>query len=131
MKTLFNAIRAAIFGAGFIFLWGWVALGVRGDIRYTRGGNAGAVRSAAQVCRHRALPIRAQSNVCRWFHRAFWLRAVRAVARDSGVHPAMASIGASLCDFVRRAASPGDVWRALRGVSPIGAPLVAPALPPR
>ncbi len=29
MKTLFNAIRAAIFGAGFIFLWGWVALGVR------------------------------------------------------------------------------------------------------
>jgi hypothetical protein len=29
MKTLFNAIRAAIFGAAFIFLWGWVALGVR------------------------------------------------------------------------------------------------------
>ena len=28
MKTLFNALRAAIFGAGFIFLWGWVALEV-------------------------------------------------------------------------------------------------------
>src|SRR5260370_32279556 len=29
MKTRFNALRAAIFSAGFIFLWGWVALGVR------------------------------------------------------------------------------------------------------
>src|SRR5260370_30237372 len=28
MKTLFNALRAAIFSAGFIFLWGWVALGL-------------------------------------------------------------------------------------------------------
>ena len=26
MKTLFLALRAAIFGAGFILLWGWVAL---------------------------------------------------------------------------------------------------------
>jgi protein-S-isoprenylcysteine O-methyltransferase Ste14 len=26
MKTLFVAFRAAIFGSGFIFLWGWVAL---------------------------------------------------------------------------------------------------------
>ena len=26
MKTLFIALRAAVFGAGFIFLWGWVAL---------------------------------------------------------------------------------------------------------
>ena len=26
MKTLFTALRATIFGAGFIFLWGWVAL---------------------------------------------------------------------------------------------------------
>lgn len=26
MKTLFIALRAAIFGAGFIFLWRWVAL---------------------------------------------------------------------------------------------------------
>ncbi len=26
MKTLFIALRAAIFGIGFIFLWGWVAL---------------------------------------------------------------------------------------------------------
>jgi protein-S-isoprenylcysteine O-methyltransferase Ste14 len=26
MKTLFVALRAAIFGTGFIFLWGWVAL---------------------------------------------------------------------------------------------------------
>lgn len=28
MKTLFIALRAAIFGTGFIFLWGWVALSV-------------------------------------------------------------------------------------------------------
>ncbi len=28
MKTLFIALRAAIFGSGFIFLWGWVALGL-------------------------------------------------------------------------------------------------------
>jgi len=28
MKTLFIALRAAIFGAGFIFLSGWVALGL-------------------------------------------------------------------------------------------------------
>ena len=26
MKTLFIALRAAIFGTGFIFLWGWVTL---------------------------------------------------------------------------------------------------------
>src|SRR4029077_17640742 len=26
MKTLFIALRTAIFGTGFIFLWGWVAL---------------------------------------------------------------------------------------------------------
>jgi protein-S-isoprenylcysteine O-methyltransferase Ste14 len=26
MKTLFIALRALLFGAGFIFLWGWVAL---------------------------------------------------------------------------------------------------------
>ena len=26
MRTLFIALRAAVFGAGFIFLWGWVAL---------------------------------------------------------------------------------------------------------
>jgi hypothetical protein len=26
MKTLFIAFRAAIFGTGFIFLWGWIAL---------------------------------------------------------------------------------------------------------
>ena len=26
MQTLFIALRAAIFGSGFIFLWGWVAL---------------------------------------------------------------------------------------------------------
>jgi hypothetical protein len=26
MKTLFIALRSAIFGTGFIFLWGWVAL---------------------------------------------------------------------------------------------------------
>ena len=28
MKTLFIALRATIFSAGFIFLWGWVALGL-------------------------------------------------------------------------------------------------------
>src|SRR5260370_394626 len=28
MKTLFIALRAAIFGTGFILLWGWVALGL-------------------------------------------------------------------------------------------------------
>jgi protein-S-isoprenylcysteine O-methyltransferase Ste14 len=28
MKTLFIALRATVFSAGFIFLWGWVALGV-------------------------------------------------------------------------------------------------------
>src|SRR5258708_8121699 len=28
MKTLFIALRAAIFGSGFIFLWGWVVLGL-------------------------------------------------------------------------------------------------------
>jgi hypothetical protein len=31
---LFIALRAAIFGAGFIFLWGWVALSLRN--RYDR-----------------------------------------------------------------------------------------------
>jgi protein-S-isoprenylcysteine O-methyltransferase Ste14 len=29
MKTLFIALRAAIFGTGFILLWGWVALGLQ------------------------------------------------------------------------------------------------------
>src|SRR5262249_44185966 len=29
MKTLFIAVRATIFGAGFVLLWGWVALGLR------------------------------------------------------------------------------------------------------
>ena len=28
MKTLFIALRAAIFGAGFILLWGWLAVGL-------------------------------------------------------------------------------------------------------
>jgi len=28
MKTLFIALRAAMFATGFIFLWGWVALGL-------------------------------------------------------------------------------------------------------
>ena len=37
MKTLFNAIRAAIFSAGFIFLWGWAALGVRRRYEGTLG----------------------------------------------------------------------------------------------
>src|SRR5260370_22434654 len=29
MRTLFNAIRTAAFMTGFVFLWGWLALGVR------------------------------------------------------------------------------------------------------
>jgi len=29
MKTLFITLRSAIFGTGFIFLWGWVALSLR------------------------------------------------------------------------------------------------------
>ncbi len=33
MKTIFIALRAAIFSAGFIVLWGWVALGLH---RWTR-----------------------------------------------------------------------------------------------
>ena len=37
MKTLFNALRAAIFGAGFISLWGWVALGVHRSYDDTLG----------------------------------------------------------------------------------------------
>lgn len=28
MKTLFVALRAAVFGTGFVLLWGWVALGL-------------------------------------------------------------------------------------------------------
>jgi protein-S-isoprenylcysteine O-methyltransferase Ste14 len=28
MRTLFTALRAVIFGAGFILLWGWIALGL-------------------------------------------------------------------------------------------------------
>jgi hypothetical protein len=161
MKTLFNAVRAAIFGAAFIFLWGWVALGVRsryddtlgfalagwtrglgavvmaaggilafarGDVRYPRGGNAGAVRSTAQVCCRRALQVRAQSNVYRRVHHAFWLRAVRAVGRHSGLYSAVASARSSLCYPLRRAAPSRDVWLAVRGVLPIGAPVAAAAL---
>src|SRR5260370_19792778 len=37
MKTLFIALRAAIFGAGFIFLWGWVALGLHHRYDITLG----------------------------------------------------------------------------------------------
>jgi protein-S-isoprenylcysteine O-methyltransferase Ste14 len=29
MKSLFVALRALVFASGFIFLWGWIALGVR------------------------------------------------------------------------------------------------------
>ena len=29
MRTLFNALRALIYVTGFVFFWGWVALGVR------------------------------------------------------------------------------------------------------
>jgi hypothetical protein len=29
MKTLFIAIRAILFGTGFVFLWGWVALSLQ------------------------------------------------------------------------------------------------------
>jgi protein-S-isoprenylcysteine O-methyltransferase Ste14 len=37
MKTLFIALRAAIFGTGFIFLWGWVALSLRNRYDITLG----------------------------------------------------------------------------------------------
>jgi protein-S-isoprenylcysteine O-methyltransferase Ste14 len=37
VKMLFNAVRAAIFGAAFIFLWGWVALGVHSRYDETLG----------------------------------------------------------------------------------------------
>jgi protein-S-isoprenylcysteine O-methyltransferase Ste14 len=37
MKTLFIALRAAIFGAGFIFLWGWVALSLHHRYNVTLG----------------------------------------------------------------------------------------------
>src|SRR5882724_729799 len=37
MKTLFIALRATIFGAGFIFLWGWVALTLRDRYDTTLG----------------------------------------------------------------------------------------------
>jgi protein-S-isoprenylcysteine O-methyltransferase Ste14 len=37
MKTLFVALRAAIFGAGFIFLWGWVAVSLHDRYDATLG----------------------------------------------------------------------------------------------
>ena len=37
MKTLFTAVRAAIYGAGFIFLWGWVALSLHHRYEATIG----------------------------------------------------------------------------------------------
>ena len=37
MKTAFTALRAIVFGTGFIFLWGWVALGVHHDYDKTLG----------------------------------------------------------------------------------------------
>src|SRR6266852_974568 len=45
------------------------------------------------------------------------------------VPSAVAAIGSSVCHFVRRAASPRHVWHAIRGLLPLGAPLVAPPLP--
>jgi protein-S-isoprenylcysteine O-methyltransferase Ste14 len=42
MKTLFIAVRAAIFGTGFIFLWGWVAVSLHnrydGAVRFALPG---------------------------------------------------------------------------------------------
>ena len=37
MKTFFIAVRAAIFGTGFIFLWGWVALSLHHRYDITLG----------------------------------------------------------------------------------------------
>jgi protein-S-isoprenylcysteine O-methyltransferase Ste14 len=37
VKTLFIALRAAIFSTGFIFLWGWVALNLRSRYDTTLG----------------------------------------------------------------------------------------------
>ena len=37
MKTFFIALRATIFGAGFILLWGWVALSLHDRYDTTLG----------------------------------------------------------------------------------------------
>jgi Phospholipid methyltransferase len=53
MKTLFIAFRAAIFGSGFIFLWGWVALSLHqrydGGIGFALPGWTRAVGMALMV----------------------------------------------------------------------------------
>ena len=41
MKTLFIALRAAIFGAGFILLWGWVAVSLHDRCDATLGFTLG------------------------------------------------------------------------------------------
>jgi protein-S-isoprenylcysteine O-methyltransferase Ste14 len=53
MKTLFIALRAAIFATGFIFLWGWVALslhrGLDGDLSFALAGWTHALGIALMV----------------------------------------------------------------------------------
>src|SRR5258708_1728273 len=108
-------------------LTGYIRL--RGDVRHPWGRHASAIRPTAQVRCSWSEQVRAQSDVYGWFHRALWLRPVRTVAGDSALYSAVASIRSSLCDPVRRAASPRHVWSAIRGLLPFGAPLVASPLP--
>jgi protein-S-isoprenylcysteine O-methyltransferase Ste14 len=53
MKTLFIAVRAAIFATGFIFLWGWVAVSLHnrydGAVRFTLPGWAQPLGVAMMV----------------------------------------------------------------------------------
>jgi protein-S-isoprenylcysteine O-methyltransferase Ste14 len=53
MKTLFVALRAAMFGAGFIFLWGWVAVSLHdrydATLGFALGGWARALGIALMV----------------------------------------------------------------------------------
>ena len=37
MKKLFTGLRSAVFSAGFVFLWGWIALGVHRRYDSARG----------------------------------------------------------------------------------------------
>jgi len=53
MKTAFTALRAAVFGAGFIFLWGWIALALHyrydSAIGFTLAGWARGLGIAAMI----------------------------------------------------------------------------------
>ena len=103
MKTLLTALRATIFGTGFILLWRWVALGLHR--RYdTALGFALYIGSFIMLL-------------------GFGL--FQTVDCNFALHSAVVSIGSSLCDPVRGAASPRHVWRTLRLILPPGVPLAA------